>query len=89
MNVRLIERELMTLIDPDKMLVTDAKLLALDYTANRMQEMCLWVVKPGAKKLAWFFQWPIPNKYGYRVEPEHFGYYFRVRRSKRPHLYEW
>lgn len=79
----------MTLIDPDKILVTEAKLLAIDYAANRMQEMCLWKVKPGPKKVAWFFQWPIPDKEGYMIEPLHPGYYFKKQRYKRPHLYEW
>lgn len=88
-GVRLIERELMRLIDPDKMLVHEAKQLALSYTATRMQELCGWKVRPGPKKLAWFFQWPIPNKHGYLVEIAHPGYYFRTRRRKRPHLYEW
>lgn len=87
-GVRLIERELMTLIDPDKLLAHEARQLALDYTANRMQELCLWKVKPGPKKLAWFFQWPIPDKNGDMVEPLHPGYYFRKRRM-RTKSYEW
>jgi len=88
-GVRLIERELMTLIDPDKMFTSEARLLAIDYVANRMQELCNWKVRPGPKKIAWFFQWPIPDSRGFMVEVVPPGYYFRVRRYKSPKPYEW
>lgn len=79
----------MRLVDPDTMFVSEAKKLILDYTANRMQELCGWKVKPGPKKLAWFFQFPIPDSRGNMVEVVPPGYYFRVKRYKRTSPYEW
>jgi hypothetical protein len=60
-RVRLLERELMHMIDPDQVTVSEAKQLAVDYVRSRIAEL----VGPGRDQMgpaaaAWFFQQEIP-----------------------------
>jgi len=71
-RVRLLERELMYEIDPDKMTPPEAKQRAVEYVRRRISEMLGYKRELGPAVAAWFFQTEIPvggNRYvGPRVE---------------------
>ena len=81
-RVRLLERELMHEIDPDKLTVPEAKDMAVRFVRRRIAEMLPYRRELGPAVAAWFFQTVIPvgaHRYvGPRVE--------RGRRSPRTYV---
>lgn len=88
-KVRLLERELMNLIDPDTMMSSEAKHRALDYVRRRIPEMLGWKRKRvGYEMAAWFFQQKIPVPDGTVVPDRRSGYVTRKWGSVR-HNRDW
>lgn len=82
--VTLIEKELMHFIDPDRVLVHEARQLALDYVSRRIPDILAWPKqRAGPKVLAWFFQARIVTK-DCTVEPVGAGWYTWSSRSRHP-----
>lgn len=83
-GVRLVEDELMRLIDPDSMLLLDARLRAIAYARSRINEICAYEAKRASAEVAcWFFQCPIPSDRSNTVlEPLLEGRYIRERQSR-------
>lgn len=77
-KVRLLERELMNLIDPETLMSSDAKYRALDYTRRRLAEMLGYRRKRvGLNMAAWFFQQKLPYTRGAVVPDRATGYVTR------------
>jgi len=87
-NVRLIERELMHLIDSDTMLRHEAIDRAVHYVQRRVPEVLGWPKQRalGPKGLAWFFQTRVRTKIGTVVPLAQGGY---VTRRARRLLWTW
>lgn len=68
-GVRKLESELMHLIDPNQLLVPEAKKRAVQYVRKRMPEMLGYKRKASYIACAWFFDCPVqgPDGFWYRV----------------------
>ena len=73
--VRVVETELMNLVNPDAMLSYEAKALALDYVRRRLPQL-LGSKRPrfSLETACWFFQQPIPGPLGTLVPYGRTGY---------------
>jgi len=92
-GVRLIERELMKLINPDETLVHEAKHRAVDYVRRRIKDLVPGypAALPSVGAAVWFYQWPMYDK-GHWLAPDETGAYITevpVYHVQRRHLVEW
>lgn len=84
-RIRLLERELMHLVDPDLLMSYDAKWLAVAYARRRLTEMLGWRKRKASIAVAvWFFQQQIPFKDGVVVPGRRPGYTER-RHARKAH----
>lgn len=84
-RIRMLERELMRLIDPDTSLPHECRHQAVAYAKRRMAQLCGYQ-RVGLDQVAWFFQARIPMKTGTIVPIKGTGYTYRTRDNK---PWEW